>query len=191
MSIHPIVTFSVVYAQLNYFSDSILLFDASRFTGVRENWIQTAAKYPYGTYLNVDIELGRNQNNLGTVCIESTNAFNTPLIEVKHFQNENGPVEVKRFIQHIRFLRQVLFNGSFAKHVEYEDLPGYYSIVPIFIVVEKIAHDKLQLTRRTSFLTIFARIGMYSSKNNYIHKEIKNRPLHPRQDLSKKYPFVV
>ncbi|CAF3924340.1 unnamed protein product [Adineta steineri] len=106
------------------FPDSVFLFVPQRFTGIRTNWLQTMAQYPFGTYLTVDIELGRNKNNLGNVYIQSTNPFDTPLIEMKHFQDENGPVEVNQFIQHIRFLRDLFTNSQFSKYVDYEDLPG-------------------------------------------------------------------
>lgn len=107
--------------------DSVILIAPQRFTGIRENWVQTTAQYPLGTYLTFDIELGRNQNNLGNVYIQSTNAFDTPLIELKHFQSETGQTEVNQIIQHIRFLRQLLNDSQFSKYIDYEDLPGNQS----------------------------------------------------------------
>lgn len=81
-----------------------------------------------GSYLSVNINFARTEDNLGTVRIQSTNAYDTPLIELNHFKGEHGQTEINKIIEHIRFLRKLFFETEFSKYVESEDLPGSHMI---------------------------------------------------------------
>lgn len=72
----------------------------------------------------MNINYARVLNNLGTIQIQSTNAFDVPLIQLNHFTGQTKQTELKKVIEHIRFLRQVLMANGFSKYIDYEDLPG-------------------------------------------------------------------
>ncbi|CAF3971415.1 unnamed protein product, partial [Rotaria sordida] len=106
------------------FPDTAYVFIPSRFTGFRENWVQEALQYPAGSYLSVIVNLAHGTNNLGSVRIQSTNAFETPLIQINHFAGPIGQIELNRIKQSFRYLRNLILNSSFSKYVDYEELPG-------------------------------------------------------------------
>jgi choline dehydrogenase len=107
------------------FPDSVLFFIPFRFTGFRKNWVLKLLPYLLGSYLTVDINFARTElDNLGSVRIQSINAFDTPLIEFNHFKGENKQIIIKQIIEHIRFLRKLFFETEFSKYVDSEDLPG-------------------------------------------------------------------
>ncbi|CAF0933230.1 unnamed protein product [Adineta steineri] len=88
------------------------------------NWVNESLQYPVGAYLSVNINLAHVDNNLGSVRIQSTNAFDTPLIQLKHFSGPNKEIDLSRTIQSIRYLRTLLLNSSFSEYIDYEVLPG-------------------------------------------------------------------
>ena len=104
--------------------DTALIFLSVRFTGFRKNWVQESFQYPVGTYLSVVVNLARVQNDLGSVRIQSTDAFDTPLIQLNHFKGVNKQIDINRHIQNIRYLRKLLLDSSFAEYVDSEELPG-------------------------------------------------------------------
>jgi choline dehydrogenase len=104
--------------------DTSLLFTPFRFTGFRQNWVENSFSYPLGTYLTLDINNAHNLSNLGTVQIQSTNAFDVPLIQLNHFKGQNEQIEINRIIENIRFLRTLFSNSPFSQYIDYEDLPG-------------------------------------------------------------------
>ena len=106
------------------FPDTSFIFLATRFTGFRQYFAQTLFQYADGTYLTASINLAHNLSQLGTVEIQSTDAFDTPLIQLNHFKGQNEKIELNRLIQTIRFLRQLFSREPFAKYVDHEDLPG-------------------------------------------------------------------
>ena len=104
--------------------DSFLSFAPLRFTGFRANWVLKTLSYAAGSYLSANINYARVRTNQGKVAIQSTNAFDTPLIEMNHFAGDEGQTEIAQLIQHIRYLRDLLLNSNFSKNVFFEDLPG-------------------------------------------------------------------
>lgn len=110
--------------KMKNFPDTVLSFIPLRFPGFRGNWVSPVYPETVGFYLTVNINFARVKNNLGTVQIQSTNAFDTPLIELNHFRGENKQTELNQIIDHIRFLRQLLLESEFSKYIDYEDLPG-------------------------------------------------------------------
>lgn len=99
-------------------------FTTLRFAGFRENWVLKALPYAIEPYLSVNMNFARVENNLGTVQIQSTDAFDPPVIELNHFKSKNGPQEISDIIQNIRFLRKLLMEGLFSEHIAYENMPG-------------------------------------------------------------------
>ncbi|CAF0820005.1 unnamed protein product [Adineta steineri] len=121
------VLFAILHStqpKLPKLPDTALVFLPVRFTGFRENWVNESLEYPVGTYLSVIINLAHVDNNVGSVRIQSTNAFDTPLIQLKHFSGPNKQIDLSRTIQSIRYLRTLLFNSSFSQYIDYEELPG-------------------------------------------------------------------
>lgn len=57
------------------FPDSVLPFIPLRFPGFRANWVPSAFPLTIGFYLTVNVNYARVENNLSTVQIQSTNAF--------------------------------------------------------------------------------------------------------------------
>ncbi|CAF3781061.1 unnamed protein product [Rotaria sp. Silwood1] len=106
------------------FPDTAYVFLPLRFTGFRENWVQEAFQYPVGAYLTVIVNLARVTNNLGSVRIQSTNAFETPLIQMNRFTGPSKQIELNRIKQSIWYLRNLILNSPFSKYVDYEELPG-------------------------------------------------------------------
>ncbi|CAF1267712.1 unnamed protein product [Adineta steineri] len=106
------------------FPDSALYFAPLRFTGFRKNWVIKAAPYTIGPYITVIINYARVKNNLGTVEIKSANPFDTPLIQLRHFEGPDGQTEVNQIMDHIRFLRKIFIQSNFSQYVEFEELPG-------------------------------------------------------------------
>ncbi|CAF0852192.1 unnamed protein product [Adineta steineri] len=104
--------------------DTVFLFLPNRFTGFRANWVNESLQYPVGAYLFVNVNLAHVDNNVGSVRIQSTNAFDTPLIQLKHFSGPNKEIDLSRTIQSIRYLRTLLLNSSFSEYIDYEELPG-------------------------------------------------------------------
>jgi choline dehydrogenase len=106
------------------FPDTALVFLSVRFTGFRKDWVTESLQYPVGTYLSVIVNLARVQNDLGTVRIQSTNAFDTPLIQLNHFKGANKQTEINRLIENIRYLRKLLIDSPFSQYIDFEELPG-------------------------------------------------------------------
>ena len=106
------------------FPDTSFILLATRFTGFRKNFAQTLFQFADGTYLTASLNLAHNLSQLGTVEIQSTNAFDPPLIQLNHFKGPNQDIELNRIIQTIRFFRQLFSSEPFAQYVDYEDLPG-------------------------------------------------------------------
>ncbi|CAF4188591.1 unnamed protein product, partial [Adineta steineri] len=88
------------------------------------NWVNESLQCPVGAYLSVNLNLAHVDNNVGSVRIQSNNAFDTPLIQLKHFSGPNKEIDLSRTIQSIRYLRTLLLNSSFSEYIDYEELPG-------------------------------------------------------------------
>ena len=106
------------------FPDTIFFPITARFFGFRANWLPTLLASGPGQYLTLMIHYARVENNFGSVRIQSTNAFDTPFIELNHFKGKYKEIEINKIIQHIRFLRKSILEGPAAQYIEYEDLPG-------------------------------------------------------------------
>ena len=109
------------------FPDSFLSFGPLRYVGFRANWVPVALPTTVGGYLSVNINFARVSSNQGTVAIQSNNAFDTPLIEMNHFKGNDSQTDINKIIQQIRYIRQLLLTGAFAKHVLFEELPGPFA----------------------------------------------------------------
>lgn len=106
------------------FPDTIFFPISGRFTGFRANWLQTFFGFGVGQYLTLMVHFARVQNNFGTVRIQSTNAFDTPFIEMNHFTGQFKQIEINKIIQHIRFLRKIVMESPVSQYIDYEDSPG-------------------------------------------------------------------
>ncbi|CAF1099823.1 unnamed protein product [Adineta steineri] len=121
------VLFAILHStkpKLPKLPDTVFLFLPNRFTGFRANWVNESLQYPVGAYLSVNLNLAHVDNNLGSVRIQSTNAFDTPLIQLKHFSGPNKETDLSRTIQSIRYLRTLLLYSSFSEYIDYEELSG-------------------------------------------------------------------
>lgn len=111
--------------KVDNFPDTSMVFVPLRVDGIRQDWVQRALQYTPGEYLTVNINVARNLTRTGQVNIQSTNAFDQPLIEMKYFNDQHKQLYINRIIENIRFIRNTLFNNTlFSQYIDYEDLPG-------------------------------------------------------------------
>jgi len=106
------------------FPDSAFYFVPLKFTGFRQNWVVNDIPYLLLPYFSVVINYARVQENFGSVKIQTTNAFDTPLIEMRHLTGPNNQTEINQIINHLRYLRNLFMQSSFKEYVLSEYLPG-------------------------------------------------------------------